>query len=175
MVSPNTNANKRLLMGYDNTIDVGYIGAVHAGNTWNTLALNPADGGVAIGKTTVTPNYRLDVNGNVRCNNLTGVKNFVLNNQREGIVRCHLNSSTQTLTVTVIDENSVIMGSYSVPHVNVAEVTVSIMKNNILASTNQHLYGATGAMIPNVNHDISTDLGGPGAATINLEMSVVFK
>jgi hypothetical protein len=60
-VGKNDNLNL-LLLGYDNTNNVGTIGSF-AGGSGSTMALNPLGGNVGIG--TATPAGKLDVNGSI--------------------------------------------------------------------------------------------------------------
>lgn len=70
-ITLNTNANKRLYLGWDDTLDtngVGYIQAIESGTNWRSLLLNPAGGNVGIGS--LAPTEKLAVVGNV---NISGV------------------------------------------------------------------------------------------------------
>jgi formylmethanofuran dehydrogenase subunit C len=101
-----TNTNKKLYMGWDDTLDtngVGYIQAVETGTNWRSLLLNPAGGNVGIG--TLAPTEKLAVSGNI---NVSGVYKVagtqVLDTRRTGwgtptgtLYRTALtNASTQT-------------------------------------------------------------------------------
>ncbi len=64
MVSGATDQLNRLLLGYDTTANVGFIGAVTHGTAWRNLSLAALGGNVGIGIT--TPGDKLDVYGNLR-------------------------------------------------------------------------------------------------------------
>ena len=63
LIAANSSSlNKRVFIGYDGTIDAGFITAVDSGTTYKNLILNGASlGNVGIGKT--NPTVRLDVSG----------------------------------------------------------------------------------------------------------------
>lgn len=54
-----TDTYKRLYLGYDKNLNVGYIQAQQAGTNWEPLLLNPNGGNVGIGTTTPTARFDL--------------------------------------------------------------------------------------------------------------------
>ena len=57
------NVAKRLVLGYDDTLNAGVIASAYTGNAWQNTVINPVGGNVAIGTTAATQS--LTVNGNV--------------------------------------------------------------------------------------------------------------
>jgi hypothetical protein len=67
LVTDRTTPAKRISIGYDATLDTGYISALQSGLAWKNLALQGGGGGtVSINKTNA--NSTLDVNGGIRAN-----------------------------------------------------------------------------------------------------------
>ncbi len=71
-LSGSTNANQRLVLGFDTTGSYGVVGAYTFGGTTNPLALNPAGGNVGIGST--SPGAKLDVSGGGRFTSQNGLE-----------------------------------------------------------------------------------------------------
>ena len=67
MVTSASVPSKKVSIGYDNSIDAGYISSLHSGVAWKNLILQGSAGFVGIGKT--NPGYTLDVSGDI---NTTG-------------------------------------------------------------------------------------------------------
>jgi hypothetical protein len=65
-ISGATDQNKRLLLGYDTTANIGWIQATQSGTSVRNLSLNPLGANVGIG--TTSPGYTLHVNGSVAGN-----------------------------------------------------------------------------------------------------------
>jgi microcystin-dependent protein len=61
-------STRRLGIGYDTVNDVAVLQAVHPGTAAKTIALNPSNGNVAIGK--LSASQKLDVNGNINSDGL---------------------------------------------------------------------------------------------------------
>ena len=61
MATNSSVPGKKVSIGYDNSIDAGYISALHSGVTWKNLVLQGAGGNVGIG--TTNPGAKLEVNG----------------------------------------------------------------------------------------------------------------
>jgi Chaperone of endosialidase len=59
-----TDTNKRLVLGFDTTNNVGFIQPYINGTGYNNLLLDPAGGNVGIGN--LNPSYKLDVTGQAR-------------------------------------------------------------------------------------------------------------
>ncbi|MBL4753118.1 MAG: tail fiber domain-containing protein, partial [Flavobacteriales bacterium] len=61
-IQNSTNSAKSVDIGYDNTIDAGFIQAVHSGTAWKNLVLNAAGGNSGnVGIGTTTPAAKLEV------------------------------------------------------------------------------------------------------------------
>jgi hypothetical protein len=69
-ITGSTNANQRLVFGYDTTNDFGFIEAGIAGTAAKNLVLGP-HGGTNVGIGTATPSTNLDVSANATENGLT--------------------------------------------------------------------------------------------------------
>lgn len=55
--------NRHILLGYDDTIDAGFIGSLDPGVTWKNLVLATGGGNVGIGAT--SPTAKLDINSDI--------------------------------------------------------------------------------------------------------------
>ena len=66
-----TNLNKRVFIGYDGTIDAGFIQSVFSGTSYKPLLLNPTSGNVIIGSTSDSGD-KLQVNGAIKTAPPTG-------------------------------------------------------------------------------------------------------
>jgi hypothetical protein len=71
MMSGATNSNKRLVIGFDTTLNEGYIQPYINGTGYNNLLLDPAGGNVGIG--TASPQNTLHVNGGITTTGSGGV------------------------------------------------------------------------------------------------------
>jgi hypothetical protein len=63
MASGATSSAKRTVLGYDTTLNEGFIQPYNNGSGYSNLLLVPQSGNVGIG--TTSPNHKLDVNGNI--------------------------------------------------------------------------------------------------------------
>jgi hypothetical protein len=68
-VSDATTVEKGLILGYDNTGDVGIINAAHRGQSWKSVALGTNSGSNVLIGTTTDAGYKLNVVGNSRFTN----------------------------------------------------------------------------------------------------------
>jgi hypothetical protein len=58
-----TDANQKLVLGYNTTTDKGFIQSVHSGTAWTNLSLQPNNGNVSIGVFADNATSKLEVNG----------------------------------------------------------------------------------------------------------------
>ncbi|WP_296142769.1 tail fiber domain-containing protein [uncultured Flavobacterium sp.] len=67
-----TDQGQKLLLGYNTTEDKGYIQAVHSGQNWKDLMIQPIFGNVGIGLSSGSPSSLLHVNGVITATKIQG-------------------------------------------------------------------------------------------------------
>jgi hypothetical protein len=155
------------------------IGAHNAAlNAWAPLDINPGGAQVRVGGTaSISQDFELAVVGDVFCDNLRGVKKYVVNGAKEGKLAYYYHSTNKILTLNLEDETPTITHFLaSVTNVNqTPSIYVSIHQNNAAICTNRHLFSVAEPAVMDTVGYLNTDLGCPGSANVNIEITVVYR